>query len=79
MQNIKKRFQSQKVQHQIQELIQNLLYVDDRDFIAHLDEDLQHIMGHFSATCDVFGVKTKLMFNYSPDVPYKEPKIQAGG
>ena len=52
-------------------LIIELLYADDADFIAHSQDDLQHIMDRFSKVCDAFGLtirleKTKMMFTPAP-------------
>ena len=65
-------------------LIRELLYADDADFVAHTENDMQHIMGRFSAACVAFGLtislrKTKVMFTPAPGKPYIEPNIFVNG
>ena len=62
------------------ELIRELLYADDAVFLAYSQTDMQHIMNHFSQTCNVFGLniglkKAKVMFTPAPDEPYIEHNI----
>ena len=67
-----------------QDLIRELLYADDADFLAHSEADMQIIMNKFSNACDAFGLKislkkTKVMFTPSPAEPYNEPNITVNG
>ena len=63
-----------------QDLIRELLYADDADFVAHTEADMQIILDNFSEACDAFGLKislkkTKVMFTPAPGEPYIEPNI----
>ena len=67
-----------------QELIRELLYADDADFLAHTEADMQTIMDNFSRACDAFGLKislkkTKVMYTPAPGEPYVEPNIMVKG
>ena len=62
------------------DLIWELLYADDTDFLAHM----QVIVDNFSRACDGFGLKinlkkTKVMFTSPPGEEYIEPNILVNG
>ena len=67
-----------------QDLVRELLYADDADFLAHTENDMQLIMDNFSRACDAFGLKislkkTKVMFTPAPGEEYIEPNIFVNG
>ena len=66
------------------ELIRELLYADDADFVAHAEHDMQLIMDLLSRACQAFGLtisikKTKVMLTTPPGQPYVEPNIFVNG
>ena len=42
------------------DLIRELLYADDADFLAHTENDMQVIVNNSSRACDAFGLKFSL-------------------
>ena len=63
-----------------QNVVWELLYPDDADFIAHTEEDMQAIMDLFCKACTAFGLtislkKTKVMFTPPLCHPYAESNI----
>ena len=62
------------------DLIRELLYADDANFLAHTENDMQVIVDSFSRACDAFELKislkkTKVMFTLPPWEEYIEPNI----
>ena len=61
-------------------LIQDLLYADDCDLVAHTEHGLQLLVNCFDSACDIFGFtinipKTKVMFQPAPGNPFVKPSI----
>ena len=66
------------------DLIRELLYADDADFVAHTESDMQIIMDLLARACAAFGLtislkKTKVMLTTPPGQPYVEPNIFVNG
>ena len=67
-----------------QELIREILYADDAEFLGHIEDDTQHLIDGFVAFCTAFGIKinlkkTKVIFTPAPREPYIEPNIMIHG
>ena len=65
-------------------LVRELLYADDANFLAHSEEDMQHILDRFSAASAAFGLKinlekTTVMFTHAPGYPYIAPSLTVYG
>ena len=72
-----RRFNAKSVFH---DLIRELLYADDADFLVHTENDMQVIVDNFSRACGALGLKislkkTKVMFTPPPEEGYIEPNI----
>ena len=64
--------------------MRELLYADDRDIVAHSEDELQCLMNHFVSACNSFSLKinlkkTVVMYDSAPGSPYIERIIFVEG